>query len=330
LVYVASTPYGVTVPLFGWIYGKVGSGWDSTFIWPSDTSPLLRHDGSGDWQSEKWYASAGEGGRNPLPVRGVMGVPASRKFPNLVFAACGPNGVYFSPDSGRDWFPILKRWWDSGDGSLESIKGLVMARDGESETLYAYGPTSVFSLRISDSAVILRQGSPTELRVYDSQGRATGVFNGDMKNEMPGSMYVDRDTIILLSPSSSDQYEIAGTGAGVYGLQIGWVQGGEVVWLAGSEIPTAGGAIHRYTVDWDALARGEEGVTVQVDSDGDGKFESSFSADAELTADEFASATGQAGLPFWIWIVVGGGAVVVVSGGILIWRRMARKPAATA
>jgi anti-sigma-K factor RskA len=34
------------------------------------------------------------------------------------------------------------------------------------------------------------------------------------------------------------------------------------------------------------------------------------------------------GAPFWIWIIVGIGAVAVVAGGILLSRRMAKKPVA--
>ena len=34
--------------------------------------------------------------------------------------------------------------------------------------------------------------------------------------------------------------------------------------------------------------------------------------------------------PFWIWIIVGVGAVAVLGSGMLLWRRMAKKPVATA
>lgn len=35
------------------------------------------------------------------------------------------------------------------------------------------------------------------------------------------------------------------------------------------------------------------------------------------------------GLPYWIWIIVGGGAAALVASGIVLWRRMASKPVAT-
>jgi len=46
-------------------------------------------------------------------------------------------------------------------------------------------------------------------------------------------------------------------------------------------ISTSANAIREYTVDWAAFSRGEEGVTVQIDSDGDGIFEHTFASDSE-------------------------------------------------
>lgn len=39
-------------------------------------------------------------------------------------------------------------------------------------------------------------------------------------------------------------------------------------------------AVHCYTVDWDVLSKGGEGVTAQIDSDGDGKFEKTVNTGA--------------------------------------------------
>jgi hypothetical protein len=50
--------------------------------------------------------------------------------------------------------------------------------------------------------------------------------------------------------------------------------------------------VHEYIIDWDALARGEEGVIVQVDSDGDGTIDYTLTAGNVLTADEFMPLSG--------------------------------------
>jgi parallel beta-helix repeat protein len=57
--------------------------------------------------------------------------------------------------------------------------------------------------------------------------------------------------------------------------------------FSASDILAASGAVHQYTIDWDALSQGENGVTVQIDSDGDGTFEQTITSDGELTYDEF-------------------------------------------
>ena len=128
--------------------------------------------------------------------------------------------------------------------------------------------------------------SPGEVRVYDAQGRVTGQVEGQIKQEIPNSSFFD-DTVQVFSPAGSYRYQVVGTEWGTYGLNIASINAGEMVTFDAFEIPTSGQAVHQYTIDWNALTRGEEGVTVQVDSDGDGTFERNFTADSDLTRDEF-------------------------------------------
>jgi 3D (Asp-Asp-Asp) domain-containing protein len=132
--------------------------------------------------------------------------------------------------------------------------------------------------------------SPGELRVYDSQGNVTGVVNGEVKVEIPDSSYdyVD-NAVTLVFPTDSYRYLIVGTGEGLYGLTLTSVAEQEIITFAAADIPTTANATHQYTVDWIALSQGEEGVTVEVDSDGDGVFEHTFASDSELTQTEFLS-----------------------------------------
>ena len=127
--------------------------------------------------------------------------------------------------------------------------------------------------------------SPGELRVYDSQERITGLVNGEVKKEIPNSWYYN-NTVAIFFPSDSYRYEVAGTDEGAYGLTVISVKEGEATTFTATDIPTSANAIHQYTTDWAALSGGE-GVTVKVDSDGDGTFEKTFAADSELTRDEF-------------------------------------------
>ena len=52
-------------------------------------------------------------------------------------------------------------------------------------------------------------------------------------------------------------------------------------------IPLNPGEIHNYTIDWPALTEEQEGVTIQIDKDGDGVFEKTFFSDSELVHDEY-------------------------------------------
>ena len=134
--------------------------------------------------------------------------------------------------------------------------------------------------------------SPGELRVYDSQNRVTGLINGEIREEIPGSIYDEQNEIVaLFGPYDVYRYEVLNTGEGAYGLDIGYIKGGEIEVFTATDIPTSPNAVHQYTIDWDALSVGEEGVTLNIDNDGDGIFEQTVTADNDLTYDEFVLQT---------------------------------------
>jgi len=127
-----------------------------------------------------------------------------------------------------------------------------------------------------------------ELRVYDSQVRVTGLVNGEIRQEIPLSVYVEEnETVMIFYPSDTFRYEVVGIGQGTYGLEITSVGYGNTTVFTAINIPTSPNANHQYTIDWVTLSQGEEGVTVKVDSDGDSIFEHVFTSDSELTQSEF-------------------------------------------
>jgi PKD repeat protein len=119
--------------------------------------------------------------------------------------------------------------------------------------------------------------SPGELLVYDAQGRVTGLINGDVKNEIPNSSYCN-NSIILLPSSESYRYNVAGTEEGTYGLMVASIIEEVNNSFTATDISTSTNAT-QYTIDWEALAQGEKGVTIQIDSDGDGTFEQNITTD---------------------------------------------------
>ena len=165
--------------------------------------------------------------------------------------------------------------------------------------------------------------SPGELRVYDTQGRVTGLINGEVMEEIPNSAYF-KGIFVILSPNDSYRYEVVGTEEKEYKIGVVSAEAEEANAFVATDVPTSTNTVHQYTIDWNALSKGEKAVTMKIDSDGDGTSEKTFTADSELTHDEFVSKT--AGLSFWIWIA--GGVVItliLVISFILIKRRLARK-----
>jgi hypothetical protein len=130
--------------------------------------------------------------------------------------------------------------------------------------------------------------SPGELRVYDSQDRVTGLLNGEIREEIPNSWY-DNETnsVTIIFPAESYLYEVFGTEEKTYGLEVSFLSDGKTIIFKATSIPISANATHRCTIDWAALSRGEEGVTVMVDSDSDGVFEHTFTSDRELNQSEY-------------------------------------------
>ena len=131
--------------------------------------------------------------------------------------------------------------------------------------------------------------SPAEFRVYDSQRRVTGLVNGTVVTEIPESVYFE-NTVTIFFPNDTYQYVVAGTTEGLYGLTVTAVTRQENITFTAIDIPTSPNATHQYSVDLDALSQDEEGVTIQIDYDGDGIFEHTFISDGELNESEYVHA----------------------------------------
>ena len=134
----------------------------------------------------------------------------------------------------------------------------------------------------------IKSYSPVEIQVIDSQGRITGIIEGEIREEIPNSGY-DKDTknIGLLFPENNHLYQIVGTEDGSYGLEIINVENETTATFTAIDIPISTSTVHQYQIDWQALSQGEKGATLQIDVDGDGVFEKTITADNDLTYDEF-------------------------------------------
>jgi hypothetical protein len=135
---------------------------------------------------------------------------------------------------------------------------------------------------------------PIDLRVYDSENRLCGTINGQEFEEIPNSVYDNETgTVTVFLPSGALTYEAVGADMGIYDLTITSVEAGNMSDFNAFEIPTMLGQTDRYFVNWLLLSEGEEGVTVEVDSDSNGAFEYNFTSDSELSRIEYVAATIQ-------------------------------------
>ena len=129
--------------------------------------------------------------------------------------------------------------------------------------------------------------SPGELRVYDSQGRVTGVVNNEVKEEIPGSQYFN-STVVLLR-AGYYYYEVVGTDNGVYGLDVVYVNvtKGNIFNFTATSIPMSPDVTHRYTVDEAILSEGGNCTIVMVDSNCDNVFESALATGSTINSTQF-------------------------------------------
>ncbi len=124
--------------------------------------------------------------------------------------------------------------------------------------------------------------SPVEVSITDSADRTTGMVNGVIKEEIPDSAYnSERKAVAVFFSNDTYTYTIKGIGNGTYGLLIDHPENGSKVDIYAPAIPVKIGEVHTYTVDWDAVAKGNKGVTVEIDSNGDDII------DKEVVTDKF-------------------------------------------
>jgi hypothetical protein len=115
--------------------------------------------------------------------------------------------------------------------------------------------------------------SPVEAIVKDSQGRITGVSQGQIYQQIPNSYYDPEGHVILVLDPTADIREVTvvGTGLGTYNLHMRKGNIAGEIPITVLELPITNGEEHRYTIDWDAVAQGENGTTLEIDKNKDGQ-----------------------------------------------------------
>jgi len=146
-------------------------------------------------------------------------------------------------------------------------------------------PITLFKLAREAFAASL--ASPANLWITDPNGRHAGIGpqTGELVFEFPMAITApeeEHQQIVIPEPSDGEYtFGIIGTREGGYNFICSNIdETGHVSnTFTSTNIPTAPGAVHQYTIDWEALSQGEKGVTVQIDSDGNGVFEQTIITD---------------------------------------------------
>lgn len=136
---------------------------------------------------------------------------------------------------------------------------------------------------VNNNKTLVKLNSPGELQIIDSQGRGTGIFDNIIKEEIPFSLYdANIKGAAIFFQNESYLYKVIGTANGIYGLDIENAQHGNFSGFSSVHLPIAENEIHQYQIDWDALNKGEKGVKLNIDYEGDGVIDQIINSDAEL------------------------------------------------
>jgi len=156
--------------------------------------------------------------------------------------------------------------------------------------VHRYKPTSTDIPKTVFAAL-----GPVFPNVYDSEGRYTG--HGSIIVEIPHSYYTGfyddstAQTIILYDTTLAYQYQVRGAKDGHYSMAIASIHGPDTTNFWARDIPISSKGVYQYSVNWDALARGEKGVSIDIDFDGDGTFERTILTGDSLTGTEITPPT---------------------------------------
>ena len=139
--------------------------------------------------------------------------------------------------------------------------------------------------------------SPAEIRVRDSQGRVTGIVDGEVWDEIPWATANKEDELVTALYGFDEHcFEVEGLAIGSYGIAVGMTLEGQTIMVTATSVSTAAGSVHRYHIDWYALRRGEPGIMIEKDHDGDGEVDEMVITGIPKTPAEPSPADGANGI----------------------------------
>ncbi|MFA6897753.1 MAG: metallophosphoesterase, partial [Patescibacteria group bacterium] len=191
-----------------------------------------------------------------------------------------------------DWSNI------SADSLPDKMNGINLEVNGNPNTTYSVFPAT-FTADL---------GSPGELRVYDKEGRMTGLVNGEIVEDIPYSIYApESETVYVFGNTEGDvvdglRTQVVGSYEATYDLTLALSENDEEkAKFTADDIETNSQTTHQFSIDWESLKQGKNGVTMQFDENKNGQFERTLTSDstltfpkAKLTADKYTTTEGTA------------------------------------
>lgn len=179
--------------------------------------------------------------------------------------------------SGNSYIPLMQSTINHEEsGKLLELFSPIEFRSESGEIIQAHFVGEVIhGMANSESGETVQIRSPIELQICDSQGKVTGLVNGEIKEQINNSYYLStNEKVTVFNPNDNYTYKVKGIENGTYGVNIksinNWTN---TTVFDGIDIPIISGQNHQYTIDWSSLSTSNLGVKLQVDLDGDENFD---------------------------------------------------------
>jgi len=212
----------------------------------------------------------------------TMGISGTCEYRELPQAGSNVQVYLFAKVDGKIYgLQATTFEWPSGaiqeqeivnEEHLRGYMGYILDNKDYSKLTVYYDETTGKIIQMPTQVIQLK--SPGELCAYDQQGRVAGLVGGQVREEIPGSVYDEKSNLLVIFDASGPYiYEVKGTETGRYGLEIVKADPAGHNTFKAENMPILNEAVHKYSVDWEAISQGVEGVTIRIDNNGDGKFE---------------------------------------------------------
>jgi PKD repeat protein/rubrerythrin len=244
--------------------------------------------------------------------------PIAKFYVNKLGAITGETLTFDATPSTDPDGEILLYLWDFGDGefayggkdqctvthsySIPGTYGVILTvRDNDDLIDIEYKLIKICAAP-SPNYIIVTLSGPCDLLIKDVQERRLGYEYGILYEEIPGGEQLMDDgwteTYLINNPPSILFYYIQWTGSSgsstrarmpedTYNLIIARTQNAVTTTVTATDITLNAGQTHRYYIDWDIIAP-TKGVTVLLDGDGDGVFETIIEAGMSIVQDDVA------------------------------------------